>query len=174
MIHPAPYIVPPPQGRETIREWDRRAIEDFKIPGLILMENAGEGFVSIFEQLLLSESSTPLEPPIHIICGPGNNGGDGFVIARHLKNRNYPVQVHLTLAASQIHLTSDAAINLEIVRKMKIPLFEPDSDLDGSINRAINRGTLIDAIFGSGLSREIAPPQKQWIDKPVVGALRRF
>jgi NAD(P)H-hydrate epimerase len=63
--------------RDESRELDRRAIEDLGIPGLVLMENAGRGCVDVLERLGISG-------PVVILCGKGNNAGDGFVIARHL------------------------------------------------------------------------------------------
>ncbi|TMM27726.1 MAG: hypothetical protein E6F99_30860, partial [Actinobacteria bacterium] len=64
-------------SRDEVRELDRRAIEGFGVPGVVLMENAGRGCAELLMRL------NPERRPTVILCGPGNNGGDGFVIARH-------------------------------------------------------------------------------------------
>src|SRR5688572_18330083 len=90
-VGPRPFP-PPPQTRATIRDWDRRAIEEFGVPGIVLMENAGAGAARIIEEVL-SPAPGARGEPVRIICGPGNNGGDGFVVARHLHNRGLLVEV---------------------------------------------------------------------------------
>src|SRR5690242_16775651 len=92
--------------REQCRELDRRAMEEFGVPGIVLMENAGRGMA----ELLLRLDSTD---PIVICCGKGNNGGDGFVIARHLDNAGIAVRVLLFAYPTQ--LRGDAAINHRIL-----------------------------------------------------------
>ena len=77
-----------PLTREQVRELDRRAIEEFGIPGVVLMENAGRGVVEVMVGV------PALAGPIHIVCGKGNNGGDGYVIARHLDALGIPVAIH--------------------------------------------------------------------------------
>src|SRR5205823_3925992 len=74
-------------SRDEVRELDRRAIEGFGVPGIVLMENAGRGCAELMMRL------NPEKKPVVILCGPGNNGGDGFVIARHLDNHGWPVRV---------------------------------------------------------------------------------
>src|SRR5437588_674451 len=71
--------------RAQVRELDRRAIEEYGVPGVVLMENAGRGAAEVLMRL------NPVRKPILIYCGPGNNGGDGFVIARHLDIHGWPV-----------------------------------------------------------------------------------
>src|SRR5450432_3140223 len=95
-------------ARAQVREIDRRAIEDFGMPGVVLMENAGRGAAEILFSL-------GLKGPVAICCGKGNNGGDGFVIARHLDNRRIPVRV--LLLARPEDLTGDAAINFRIIER---------------------------------------------------------
>ena len=69
---------------------DRIAIEEYRIPGIILMENAGR---SVAECVLTAYREKGFAGPVLILCGKGNNGGDGFVIARHLHNRGLAVCV---------------------------------------------------------------------------------
>ena len=76
---------PSPSPATEVRELDRRAIEGFGVPGVVLMENAGRGCAELLMRLNPDRSRRV------ILCGPGNNGGDGFVIARHLDNHGWPV-----------------------------------------------------------------------------------
>src|SRR3989339_2084787 len=101
---------------EQMREIDRRATEEFGIPGLVLMEHAGKAVADASASL-----SKPFEGTAAVICGTGNNGGDGFVAARHLYNRGYDVIVFLTKDENQIK-TNDAQVNLNILKKMNIPV----------------------------------------------------
>ncbi|MGA1618831.1 MAG: NAD(P)H-hydrate epimerase, partial [Pirellulales bacterium] len=94
-------------SREEVREVDRRAITIFGVPGVVLMENAGAGTA----QLL---ASLGIRGPVAIVCGKGNNGGDGFVIARHLDSAGYPVR--LLLACPPEEIRGDAAVNLQIAQ----------------------------------------------------------
>lgn len=92
--------------RKQVRDVDRRAIEDYGIPGVVLMENAGRGAA---EWLL----SLGCSGPVAICAGKGNNGGDGFVIARHLAARGIETRVILFCDPNQ--LQGDAAINYQIL-----------------------------------------------------------
>ena len=90
-------------SRDEVRELDRRAIEGFGVPGVVLMENAGRGCAELLMRL------NPERQPVVILCGPGNNGGDGFVIARHLDNRGRSgigttLDVQLEIAALHLEL----------------------------------------------------------------------
>src|SRR5436190_3515006 len=100
-------------SREEVRELDRRAIEEFGVPGVVLMENAGRGAAEMLVGL-------GCRGPVVICCGKGNNGGDGFVIARHLDNHNIAVRVLLFAKAHE--LTGDAAVNYQIIERSGIPL----------------------------------------------------
>ena len=76
-------------SRSEVREVDRLAVEEFGVPSIVLMENAGRGVAVLMRRL------NPEKKRLTILCGPGNNGGDGFVIARHLENHGWPVRVVL-------------------------------------------------------------------------------
>ncbi len=97
---------------------DRSAIEDFGIPGLVLMENAGLAAASLIHE------SVPdlIEKKILIVCGKGNNGGDGFVIARHLFIDG--VTLDVLLLGKRNQLKADARVNADIAFKMGIPIHE--------------------------------------------------
>jgi len=120
---------------------DRIAMEEFHLPGIILMENAARGVARVARGLL-GEAGR-----VAIVCGPGNNGGDGLAAARHLANAGVEVAIHLVVPAEAYREGSDAAVNLEIVRAMGLNLRD-DLELEPA-------AAVIDGIFGTGLSREI-------------------
>ena len=97
-LQPQPVVT-----RAQVREVDRRAIEDLDIPGIVLMENAAKNAARIILDVL------PKDGAVAIVCGRGNNGGDGFAIARHLFNAR--VLVELFLACDRGKLTGDADTN---------------------------------------------------------------
>ncbi len=175
--------------REEIREIDRIAIEDYGMPGVILMENAGRGAAEHALEMLggsstlpglrraqssraVSLSSRKRDPHVCIICGAGNNGGDGFVVARHLHNRGVGLTVQLLAPRDKIR--GDALINLEIVEKMHLYIRRPVAELAeggtarpqrGRLQRAEHTGLdfsksdlIVDAMFGTGLAGEVREP----------------
>jgi NAD(P)H-hydrate epimerase len=133
-------------NREQSRELDRRAIREYGMSGLVLMENAGRGTVDVLEHLGIGG-------PAVILCGKGNNGGDGFVIARHLAIRGYVCKVLLLVPSSE--LAGDAATNFAILKKTEVPIIEtPDKlDLHGA-----GADWLIDAMLGTGAVGKPRPP----------------
>ncbi len=137
--------------RQQVRELDRRAIEEFGVPGIVLMENAGRGVAETICQL-------GLPGPVVICCGKGNNAGDGLVIARHLENRGYGV--HVLLWAAPEELPPDAATNLRIVQTSGIPLDVLGADHWQSVleEALATAGTLVDALLGTGARGEPRPP----------------
>ncbi|HEY3398208.1 MAG TPA: NAD(P)H-hydrate dehydratase [Armatimonadota bacterium] len=134
---------------EQMRQIDRRASEEWGIPGLVLMENAGSAVARAAE----SRWQASGEPgPVVLLCGPGNNGGDGLVAARHLHNRDLPVQVFLLAAADR--LRGDAATNYALARRFGVPLVEQPSP--AALRRALSgAGLVVDALLGTGLSGPI-------------------
>lgn len=165
--------------REEMRELDRKAIEEYKIPGIVLMENAGRNVAEEVVKMIDSFSTSKVKPQntkVAILCGKGNNGGDGFVLARHLHNHTIPVVVFLVAKISEVLRDGDADTNLQILLKMKIPVQEV-LDITGvnSVLKEMNGSDiLIDALFGTGLSGEVREPFKTLIhgmnnlNKPIV------
>src|SRR5881409_833004 len=100
-------------SRDEVRELDRRAISEFGMPGVVLMENAGRGAAELLVSL-------GIHGRVLICCGKGNNGGDGFVIARHLGNRGVPVRLGLFCRPEE--LSGDAATNYRIIAKAGLPV----------------------------------------------------
>ena len=145
-----------PLRREKIRLLDSLAINDYKIPGLILMENAGSKASEIIYKGLFN----PTEDKVTILCGRGNNGGDGFVIARHLSNQGVSVKVFLFADRQQI--SGDAKINLEILYKMKVSI-EEVLNIEKVGEALKNSTTIVDAMLGTGVDGEIKDSFKQVI-----------
>src|SRR3954451_22068020 len=149
-------MIPFTLTRDEVRELDRRAIEGFGVPGIVLMENAGRGCAELLMRL------TPARQPTVILCGPGNNGGDGFVIARHLDNHGWRVTV--LFFTNRIPETGDAAVNYRIAHRAgllygvedgAIPTAPPQL-LDLQIT--LRPGWVVDALFGTGLARPLGEP----------------
>ena len=140
-----------------MQQLDRLAIEQYGIAGIVLMENAGRGTVTCME-----ETFGPLTgSTVVIFVGPGNNGGDGLVIARHaLTAGAHPLVV---FAIPPEKLRGDAAVNAAIVKKLHIPSlvlsdpFDP-ADIHQALISAHARNPvscIVDALFGTGLAREV-------------------
>jgi NAD(P)H-hydrate epimerase len=136
--------------RQQIRDFDAWAINTALVPGIVLMENAGRGC----GEVAVSELKKLGGRKVCVFCGTGNNGGDGFVIARHLKNAGFEVKIALCGKSSKIK--GDAEINYKIVCETGILIkdLEPAS---GGIAEDIKTvagdcDLIVDAIFCTGLS----------------------
>ena len=124
---------------------DRIAMEELHIPGIVLMENAARGIAQVALRRLEGRSG-----PVAVVCGPGNNGGDGLAAARHLANAGADVRIHLVVPAAAYREGSDPAIHLAVARAMGLPVRD-DLELDDA-------GLILDGIFGTGLTRGVRPP----------------
>ncbi len=135
---------------DEMRRIDSETI-DFGIPGRILMENAGRGAAQILLERFLGVGAKK----IGILAGRGNNGGDGFVIARHLSQKGIDVIVYLLSEASLVK--GDALLNLELLYRLEIPVIEiPDrKSFDSNQNSMRHRDVWVDAIFGTGLKSDV-------------------
>lgn len=141
-----PYEAGPPLSCDQIRDADRWAIEELGIPGMALMENAGAGAAEIIHQDL----SSPAAAEVVILCGPGNNGGDGYVVARHLLNAGVPVLTAVVIAPKNDQ--SDAAVNLRILERMDAPLlYVEEGDGLAALRERVGRAdAIVDALLGTG------------------------
>ncbi|MFP4572994.1 MAG: NAD(P)H-hydrate dehydratase [Desulfobacterales bacterium] len=136
---------------DEMREMDRRTIENFGLPGRLLMENAGRGAVrSIFRAW-----PDVYTRSVAVIAGKGNNGGDGFVIARYLFQHGVDVSVYLLAERSRV--TGDAAANLGLIETLGIPLTELADELSfsGYRKEIAEKDLIIDAILGTGLDSQV-------------------
>jgi NAD(P)H-hydrate epimerase len=131
---------------EEMKELDRRTIEGFGVPSIILMENAGKKV----SEVALSMLARAEKNNIAVFCGTGNNGGDGFVASRHLVRQGRAVNVYIIGERSRIK--NDALLNLEILEKMGLKIREISSPVK------INADLIIDAIFGIGLKGLVKEP----------------
>jgi NAD(P)H-hydrate epimerase len=153
-------------SRSEVREFDRRAIEEFGIPGAILMENAGRGAA---ETLL----ALGVRGRVVICCGKGNNGGDGFVVARHLALHGVPVRV--LLLARPEELQGEARLNHDMLVRAGLPILVPAlAPLDtAALEREFAPAEwLVDALFGTGLQGPLRPPFDQVIALMNAGPAR--
>lgn len=134
-----------PLCRAEVREVDARAIGAYALPGIVLMENAGRGAAAILDEL----AGGPRR--VSVVCGAGNNGGDGFVIARHLETSGHDVR--LISAVRGDRFRGDAATNHAVAVKAGIPLDVIESEADADWRRAL-AGTdwIVDALLGTGAS----------------------
>lgn len=139
---------------QEMKQIDRRAIEEFGIPSLILMENAGSGAAKVALDMVKDLD----DKKVISVSGKGNNGGDGFVCSRHLLNNGVDIEVFLTDKPSQ--LKGDAKINFGILRRMraKIRILKTDKDFKLFKEKLKDAQLIIDAIFGIGLSGKIEKP----------------
>jgi ADP-dependent NAD(P)H-hydrate dehydratase / NAD(P)H-hydrate epimerase len=135
-----------------MREADRRTIDDIGIPSLVLMENAGRQTVAAMEAV----HSDLSERQVAVLCGRGNNGGDGFVVARTLAQRGVAVSVFLLGRVADVR--GDARTNLEILGRLGITVVEvADSQAWELHFSEVSDCTLIvDAIFGTGLNAPVS------------------
>lgn len=134
-----------------MQEMDRRTIETGGIPGIELMENAGRG-ATLF---LLDYFPEANQSSIGIIAGKGNNGGDGFVIARHLSQKGIQVIVYLLAKSSAVK--GDAAANHKLLAPLGIPIIElPDEKSFSNYKDDMQHVDLwVDAILGTGLKSDV-------------------
>ncbi len=145
---------------EEMQELDRKAIETYRIPGIVLMENAGRGAADV-----ISNSFPEIhKKKIAIIAGKGNNGGDGFVIARYLLNQGIYVRVYLLTDPKG--LRGDAETNFSIFHRMKGEVISVPSSKDYiKVKRDLEKfDILVDGIFGTGLDAEVRGYYREVID----------
>lgn len=153
-------------NREQSRRVDALAVKKYGMTGLVLMENAGRN-AAAFIATLRSAGRLRSSGPIAICCFKGNNGGDGFVAARHLDCRQIPVKV--LLCCDPATLTGDAAADYEIIRRAGLPIevfAEPAETFDGERFSAALGGApiVVDALLGTGAQGEPRPPLDRIID----------
>ncbi|MCP4378745.1 MAG: NAD(P)H-hydrate epimerase [bacterium] len=132
--------------REEVRAVDRAAIECLGIPGVILMENAGRNCADVIEEFLADVPGRN----VAIIAGPGNNGGDGYVIARHLAMRDFRVVTFIICPAEKI--TGDAEVNLRAITSLRHDIRYPSPEQLADLAASLSEfDVVVDAIGGTGV-----------------------
>lgn len=155
-VKPARYVL----DRESVRRVDRAAVEEYGVPGVVLMENAARGLAAEALAML------PGGGAVVIVCGWGNNGGDGYALGRHLHNAGVDVTL---VSLGEPKAGTDAATNREICRRMGIRAVGLDD-----ARRLAPGDLVVDAIFGTGLDRPVtgsAAEAIEWINatgRPVL------
>jgi NAD(P)H-hydrate epimerase len=150
-----------PLSRQEVRQLDVQAASDLKLPSLILMENAGRGAAAWLTELASGLSD---HPRILILCGPGNNGGDGGVVARHLDAWGYTVQI--AWFAHRAQLRGDAETQWIILERSGVDqtawfdIHPPEPQPAALDSLLAGADWLVDGLLGTGLTR------------PIEGALR--
>ncbi len=140
---------------EEMRLIDEKAIHEFGIPSLILMEHAGLACARETLKLLRGKGKK-----VAVFCGKGNNGGDGFVVARHLANRGFePIVFYFQ---SPLEMKPDPLANFRILEKIKVSLIDCSENLPvGRVKAALKKvRVVVDALFGTGLSKPVGEPFK--------------
>ena len=152
--------------RAQIREIDRVAIEEYGVPGLALMENAGAGAARLFRERFGGSREAV------ILCGKGNNGGDGSVIVRHLAYAGWEVRIALLCEKEEV--MGDAGVNLAIVERMGLSIRVVKDERDfGEILRGTTEETLVvDAILGTGVTGEVRGLARAGIEMVNAGGYR--
>jgi ADP-dependent NAD(P)H-hydrate dehydratase / NAD(P)H-hydrate epimerase len=136
---------------DEMQRMDRLTIESFGIPGRVLMENAGRGATAFFLETIVRHHPGK----VGIAAGRGNNGGDGFVMARYLHQKGIPATVFLLAPRGRI--TGNAAANLKLLDAIGVPVVEISDSANFQSRLALMRHqrTWIDAILGTGLSSDV-------------------
>lgn len=144
MSKSVPYL-----SREQSRKIDERAISEFGIPGIVLMENAARGCVDVLCGL-------GIDGLVCLCCGAGNNGGDGFAMARRLDLLGYSVKIFLI--GDPNRLSSDAAVNFRILSHTDVPIVHSlwgDSEIKSQLAEA---DWIVDALLGTGFQGPLRQP----------------
>lgn len=150
--------------RAAAREVDRLAADEFGMPSILLMENAAAQAADTALDMLAEGDGGPAL----IACGPGNNGGDGLAIARHLSNAG--VETVVVLSSPRERYAGDAAINLGIAARMGLAIetvseADPGGSFRAIVRRGAHPGIVIDALLGTGLDRPVREPIASMIEQ---------
>lgn len=149
--------------RATVREVDRLAAAEFVMPTVLLMENAARHAADVALDWVERLDS----PRVMIVCGRGNNGGDGLAMARHLFNAG--LEIVIAILPGNTRGKSDMATQLKIIKAMKLPMYEcstadPASTLDEIATARGGVDLIVDALVGTGLDRTVSGPLESAIE----------
>jgi hydroxyethylthiazole kinase-like uncharacterized protein yjeF len=139
--------------KDQVRAVDSWAINELSIPGVVLMENAGRSCAELIKEKLKAITN----PKVCIFCGTGNNGGDGYVIARHLLNSDFEVTV--VICGDRTKVKGDAKINLDILDKLHQPIEQlnpKDNNAPARVKAlTVDADMIVDGLFGTGLTGQL-------------------
>jgi NAD(P)H-hydrate epimerase len=154
-----------PLSRDEVRRIDVQAAQELAMPTVILMENAGRGAAA-----WIRDQKVPAQARVLILCGPGNNGGDGGVVARHLDLWGYSVQVVWFTQANR--LKGDAAVQFQILDRAGFDQAcwdDEPSIIPGRLDALLaGADWVVDALLGTGLTRPV-----EGILRAVIEAMNR-
>lgn len=162
--HWAPFATRPPMSAESMRGADRRA-QRMGTPGAQLMEQAGAA-VAIAAAALLVQTGRADAGPVLVLCGPGNNGGDGFVAARHLAAHGHRCAVVL-VATEEEPGTRDARLNWtrladrQLVDRLRAPFARDVGILSSGVEKA---ALIVDALLGTGIAGPLRDPVRAAVE----------
>ena len=144
--------------RAEVKELDLKAIEEYGILGVVLMENAGRSVAEEAMKMLPARDTRR----VAIFCGKGNNGGDGFVAARNLHNNGVEVKIYLLCKVEDVASSPDAYTHFKVVQKMGLPIKEVLTEPEVKEISPQIKGfdLLIDSLLGTGLTGEVREPYK--------------
>ncbi|HUW20654.1 MAG TPA: NAD(P)H-hydrate epimerase [Sedimentisphaerales bacterium] len=149
-------------SRQEVRAVDSWAINELGVPGAVLMENAGRSCAELIKEKLAAVG----RPKVCIFCGTGNNGGDGYVIARHLLSDGFRVAV--VICGERDKIRGDAKINLHILERLGQPIDHLDLSEGGIADKvkafAGGADMLVDGLFGTGLSGQLRDEYRELIE----------
>jgi NAD(P)H-hydrate epimerase len=140
-------------SRDEVRAFDARAINELKVPSVVLMENAGRGCADVV--MGMGPEKGGFKKAV-IFCGTGNNGGDGYVIGRHLRNNG--IEAVFVICGDRNKIAGDAMINLKILENTGADIKVIDVSADDTalqVEKILTDGkfdVIVDALFGTGLT----------------------
>ena len=144
-------------NQKTMQLLDRYTMEQYGLPGIVLMENAGNAVVN---EII---AHFPQTSRITIIAGGGNNGGDGFVIARRLYDYGYPIMLVLTVPEDK--LKGDAKIHFTVYKNRSLPLLQYNENNAQEFQSYVKHSdVIVDALLGTGISGEVRSPFREIIE----------
>lgn len=145
---------------EQMREIDRTTIEDYGVPGVVLMECAGRGVVDVITRL-----REPQDLRVLVLCGAGNNGGDGYVIARHLISKGADVRIFLL--AERDKIGGDAETNLKILERMEADIrpLRDERQLQQAESAFVHAAVVVDALLGTGINSDVRGQYRRVLER---------
>ncbi len=150
----------PVLDNEAMREADRYTIDDLGLPSLVLMENAATGVVEALRK------GFPEAERVLVLCGSGNNGGDGLAAARHLANGGH--QVEVLLFSDPEKLSTDAAVNYRLALAFGVPVEVIDGDRISRLDETLQQtppDVVMDALLGTGIDRPLGRRLAEVVEK---------